>query len=63
MECTIKSGTMHTAEATHEMHRVLACYYPDNRDEVYAGNEHIINNMGGIKITKHSDLDNFCEML
>ncbi len=63
MECGIKSGTMHTAEAANEAHRVLACYYPDNRDERYAGNEHIIKNMGGIRITKHSELENFCDML
>lgn len=60
MECGVKSGTMHTAEAAHEMHRPIGCYYPESRDDCFAGNEHIVKTMGGFKISDNSDLELFC---
>ena len=63
MECGVKSGTMHTANAAFEMHRLLGCYLPENRGESFAGNELIINSLKGIEIIKHSDLEGFCDRL
>ncbi len=63
MECGVKSGTMHTADAAYEMKRLIGCYYPEGAGDSFAGNEHILNTMGGIKITKHADLDAFCETI
>ncbi len=60
MECGLKSGTMHTADAAYEMHRPIGCYYPEGADESFTGNQHIINTMGGFKISEGSDLEMFC---
>ena len=61
MECAVSSGTMHTADAAYEMHRPVGCFFPDSMDESFAGNEHIVKTMSGIRISNDSDVDAFCE--
>lgn len=56
VECGVKSGTMHTVDAAKKYNRVIVCYYPtDMKKGDYSGNEYIINERGGIKITDNDD--------
>lgn len=52
VECGIKSGTMHTVNFASDYERAIYSYLPDERpEESYDGNEFIIKDKNGIKVT------------
>lgn len=64
VECSLKSGTMHTVEAAKQMRRTLACYYIDDESKgTYAGNRCMIKEKGAHRISDTNDLISFLEKL
>ena len=61
MLCEIRCGPERINNSAYEMHRPIACYFPERKGEDFAGNEHIVKTMSGIKISDNSDLDAFCD--
>ena len=52
VECGVKSGTMHTVNFASDYERPIYSYLPDERpEESYDGNEFIIKDKNGIKVT------------
>ncbi len=59
VECSIKSGTMHTVNAAIDYNRQIYCYSPD--EVSFDGNEYILkNNKYAVKV---EDIDEFCKNL
>ena len=59
VECSIKSGTMHTVNAAIDYNRQIYCYSPD--EVSFDGNEYILmNNKHAVKV---EDIDEFCKNL
>lgn len=57
IECGIKSGTMHTVKFADKIGRTIACCYPENLTSGnFEGNKYIVENYGGIKIRRATDL-------
>ncbi len=62
VECGIKSGTMHAAEAAQKYSRPIACYKCDDSGKGnYEGNEFIINTMNGYTVSDTKELADFLE--
>lgn len=63
IECSVKSGTMHTVDYGKEYGRNIACYLPtsDNIGSEYAGNQYIKNQLNGYAISELDALLRFCD--
>jgi len=63
IECSVKSGTMHTVDYGKEYEKKIACYIPnsDNIGPEYAGNLHIKNQLNGYAISGLDALLRFCD--
>lgn len=62
VECGIKSGTMHTAQAAQKYSRPIACYKCDDSGKGnYEGNNHIISEMNGCAVSGTEELVKFLE--
>lgn len=64
VECGVKSGTMHTADATEKLGRRMAAYYTEITGKGnYEGNKHIIDNKGASKVVDTDSLKIFLDSI
>lgn len=64
VECGVKSGTMHTADAAEKLGRRMAAYYTEIADKGnYEGNKHIIDNKGASKVVDTDSLKIFLDSI
>lgn len=64
VECGVKSGTMHTADAAEKLGRRMAAYYTEMIGKGnYEGNKHIIDNKGASKVVDTDSLKAFLESI
>ena len=64
VECGVKSGTMHTADAAEKLGRRMAAYYTEITGKGnYVGNKHIIDNKGASKVVDTDSLKIFLDSI
>lgn len=64
VECGIKSGTMHTADAAEKIGRRIAAYYTEIIGKGnYEGNKYIIDNKGASKVADTESLKIFLDLV
>lgn len=64
VECGVKSGTMHTADAAEKLGRRMAAYYTEIIGKGnYEGNKHIIDNKGASKVVDTESLKMFLDLI
>lgn len=63
VECGVKSGTMHAANAALKFQRPVGCYLPDELDRGdYSGNQFLITEKNACVLRNHVDLAAFLSM-
>lgn len=63
VECGIKSGTMHTADAAVKYLRKIAYYMPNQLTDKYDGNQMIVKEKGGDSLSTETDLLKFLDII